>query len=170
MHTPIDGAVHEPGPLEHTNMLRHRGERHVERRGQVGDLRRSPAKTGEKSTPRTIRERRKNQVTQHSLPSHQGSEVSNVVSSGPGHEQVAKPFEKVVRVGTLLKVSGAHSKISRALDGFAVSHGAGGGRISVNSIGARADNGDVLSRDSFRAGENKRLVAASHAVAGHGAA
>ncbi len=61
------------------------------------------------------------------LPSHQGSEVSNVVSGGPGHEQAAEPFEKVVRVGTLLEAGGVHSKISRALDASAVSYGAGGG-------------------------------------------
>jgi hypothetical protein len=57
MHAAIDTASDQPRGFQHADVPGNRRQRHVERFGKLGDLRRPVGQPGQQSTPRPITQR-----------------------------------------------------------------------------------------------------------------
>ena len=101
-----------------------------------------------------------------SLVRQQDSQVTQVIPRRSDLDGVSDRFEQWVRIELIERGAHIQPKSLRSPDRRAIDNSSGRGTVSVNSVGACAENRDVLARDLLRACQSELLIApADSAVA-----
>src|SRR5215472_3650473 len=93
-----------------------------------------------------------------SRPHKKYPQVPQIVPRRPTHDGIIEPRKKRERIAPAKEIYRIDPRRSSPLYRFSVRHRPCCGAVSVNPIGSRAQHRDLLTRNSFRASEDKRGI------------
>src|SRR5580658_7078719 len=97
------------------------------------------------------------------LVSEQDAQIAKIVPGGPGYDRVAERVEKRIGVESseCIPYRFGFTAASGTAEGAAIDHRAGRWTVSIDAVGAGAENRDVLSGNLSSAGQCELLVASA---------
>src|SRR5579859_1667132 len=94
----------------------------------------------------------------------ENSQIAEIVPGRSNLNRIPESAEKRVSIESFEGGAGVKTERSCAIERCAISDRAGGGTVAIHSVGARAEYGDVLTRNFRCTGERELLVAPTNAA------
>src|SRR5690242_18417460 len=97
----------------------------------------------------------------------QNSQIADVCARWTGNDQIVQLFEEAIRIAAGEILIRVEAKVSSALHGGFVCHRAGSGTVTVDAVGARAQDNDfaALVGERDRAAQDGFKIAAAATIA-----